>query len=81
MPLNLERKIEQPTTEPANNTEQKGPRHEQGQTGYFEAVSRNNLSAKKAMVMDLVEIGLSREAIERILHVKIGGIDARQKDG
>ncbi|HED00473.1 MAG TPA: hypothetical protein ENN18_08825 [Proteobacteria bacterium] len=43
--------------------------HEQHQLTDLEALSNRNLRAKKAMARELVDMGLSEEAVSRVLHL------------
>ena len=53
-------------------TEEKRSSHEQNQAIHLEHTSEENLRAKKVMAEELITMGLSEEAIERILHMGIG---------
>ena len=45
----------------------------------WEAISEKNLRAKTELALELADIGLSKEAVERILHIKSKGVRSREQ--
>ena len=51
-------------------THEEACKHEKDRWTEFEDTAKKNLSAKKAMACELLQMGLSGRAIDRILHLK-----------
>lgn len=53
------------------NEKKERPRQEEKKLTGWEAVFEKNMCAKKAMARELIDMGISKEAVERILHIEI----------
>ena len=79
MQIKSKREGERLVTEHTSEVLESGPKQEQNRMPEMEITSLKNLSAKKAMAQELEAMGLSNEAIERLLHMRIKAKGARRK--
>ncbi|MFH1930132.1 MAG: hypothetical protein ABIN18_00920 [Pseudomonadota bacterium] len=70
---------EQLVTEHTSEVLESRPKQEQNRMPEIEITSVKNLNAKKAMAQELEALGLSNEAIERLLHMELNVKGARRK--
>lgn len=68
MSINLIKKVETPRPECKTNVDQEIRHHEHNLLSDLEAISERSLCAKETMAQELLAMGLSKEAVVRILH-------------
>lgn len=78
MAVDLIKKGERPTADCTAEQEKSEPQHERDRMNDLEITPDKNLRAKKALAEELVSMGLSREAIERVLHVRLKATGIRR---
>jgi ribosomal protein L30E len=63
----------------ASRTEIPIPKHTENRLEHLGQICEKNLRIKAAMARELVDIGLSKEAIKRVLHIEFEVKDARHE--
>ena len=54
--------------------------HEKNRASVFTEISKNNLGFKLSMAEELINMGLSKEAIKRVLHITIKAMGSRTNE-